>query len=620
MSTREKLSLFTFKKLAPRLRPHRRALAGAAVCLVLSTAIGLAFPLVVRYLMDAAFVEGSLDQLNQIALGLLGLFAIQATLNFGETYLLAATGERVVARLRTDLYAHLLQLPPGFYSDRSSGELTSRLTSDCSTLQSVLGHQAAEMLRQILYLVGGLSLLTLLHFQLMLTVLAVAPAVVLLGFGFGRFLRRKSTAVQDRIAHAHGAAEEALSQVAVVQSFVRERWEASRYAERIDSALDQALHRALARGVFFGVLTFIAFGGIVVVLWQGGRLVVTAQITAGELVSFLLYAVQVAAAITALASVWGSYQEAQGAARRVFELLEARPDIRDPERPVPVRRGRPAEVAFEGVWFRYGDEEPWALREVRVRIRPGEVVALVGPSGAGKTTFAALVPRFWDPVRGTVRVHGTDVRRFALAELRETVGIVPQDHHLFAGTVAENIAYGNLDATMDDIRAAARAAHAEEFIERLPGGYETVVGERGVRLSGGQRQRLAIARVVLKSPEVLILDEATSSLDAESERYVEEALETVMRGRTTLIIAHRLRTVLRADRLLVLEHGRVVEEGTHASLLAADGLYAKLYRGQLLELETDGMREAPDRAGRRSDGSAASDQEGTALVRESPLL
>lgn len=578
-------SLFALRQLAPRLRPYRGALAGASACLLLSSAIGLAFPLVVRYLLDAAFLKRSLGSLDSIALGLFGLFVLKGVLNFGEAYLLSATGERVIARLRTDLFSHLLTLSPGFYNDRSSGELTSRLASDCATLQSVLGHQVAELLRQLLYLIGGLTLLTLLHSRLMLTVLAVAPLVVLFGFAFGRYLRRKSTIVQDRLAEAHATAEEALAQIPVVQSFVREAWEARRYGERIGASLRAALRRALARGAFFAVLTVVAFGGIVVVLWQGGRLVVTAQITAGQLVSFLLYAVQVAAAISTLASVWSSYQEAQGAARRVFELLDLHPTIHDPERPLPLPRGTPGEIRFEEVWFRYGPEEPWALQEVGVTVEPGEVVALVGPSGAGKSTFAALVPRFWDPVRGVVRIHGIDIRGVALAELRSRIGLVPQEHQLFAGTINENIAYGRPDATPEEVAQAARLAHAEEFIARLPSGYETLVGERGVRLSGGQRQRIALARVVLKAPEILILDEATSSLDAESERLVEEALETVMAGRTTIIIAHRLRTVLRADRLLVLEHGRIVEQGTHRSLLETGGLYSRLYRDQLLGLQ-----------------------------------
>ncbi len=602
-----RFSLFALRRLAPRLRPHRRALAGAGVALLLSTAIGLIFPLVVRYLMDAAFLEASLESLDEIALGLVGLFLLQAFFNFAEAYLLGATGERVIARLRTDLYGHLIRLSPGFFDDRSSGELTSRLASDCGTLQSVLGHQVAELLRQALYLVGGLTLLTLLHFRLMLTVLTVAPLVVLVGFTFGRYLRRRSTAVQDRLAEAHAVADEAISQVEVVQSFVREDLEERRYTARIGDALDEALRRAMARGVFFGILSFVAFGGIVVVLWQGGRLVVTADITAGELVSFLLYAVTVAAAITTLASLWSSYQEAQGAALRVFGLLDARSDIRDPEAPRSLpRQGPVGEIRFEEVWFRYGPEEPWALREVDLSIRPGEVVALVGPSGAGKTTLASLVPRFRDPTRGRVRMAGIDVRDALLAELRGRIGLVPQDHFLFAGTIAENIAYGRPEATEAEIRDAARAAHAEEFVERLPAGYETTVGERGVRLSGGQRQRIALARVILKAPEILILDEATSSLDAESERLVEKALETVMHGRTTLIIAHRLRTVLRADRLLVLERGRVVEEGTHARLLEADGLYARLYRDQLLGLRNAG-REARSPVPTTGDGGGGGD-------------
>ncbi len=588
MSPRKRsVSLFALRRLAPRLAPHRGPLAVAGVLLVLSAIIGLAFPLVVRYLMDAAFLERSLPHLRNLALLLFALFAVQGLFNFLDVYLLSATGERVVARLRTDLFSHLLTLEPGFFETRPSGELTSRLAADCGTLQAVLSHQMPELLRQLLYLFGGLTLLTLLHWQLTLTTLTVAPAVVLLAFTFGRYLRARSTVVQDRIADAQASAEEALVQIPIVQSFVREDLEGRRYAERIGAALAAALRRAFARGLLFGALTFVAFGGIVVVLWQGGRLVVTAEITAGQLVSFLLYAFQVAAAITALASLWGAYQEAQGAARRVFELLDTEPGIRDPQRPCVATRGREGEIILDDVWFRYGADEPWALREIDAQLRPGEVVALVGPSGAGKSTLAALLPRFWDATRGTVLVHGADVRGQRLRDLRDSIGIVPQEYTLFAGTVAENIAYGRPATDLDDLREAARTAQAEEFILRLPEGYDTRVGERGVRLSGGQRQRIAIARVVLKAPQVLILDEATSSLDSESERLVEGALEAVMQGRTTLIIAHRLRTGQRADRLLVLDQGRLVEEGTHAALLARDGLYTRLYRGQLLELEQE---------------------------------
>lgn len=577
-----KFSLFAVKRLLPRLRPHRGALLGATVCLLFATAIGLAFPLVVRYLMDAAFIEGNAERLGSIALLLLGLFAIQGVLNFGETYWLGVTGERVVARLRTDLFEHLLTFSPGYHSRRTSGELTSRLASDCTTIQSVMGYQMAELVRQVLYLIGSLTLLSLLHWQLMLTTLAIAPLVVLVGFALGRLLRARSTEVQDRLADAHGVADEAFGQIEIVQSFVREGWEASRYSDRIEQALGSAISRALVRAVLFGVLTVVAFGGIVLVLWEGGRLVVAGQISAGQLVSFLLYAFQVAAAITALASLWSSYQEAQGAARRVFEILDGEPAIRDPARFVSLDVSGPPRIDFDRVSFRYGDDEPWALRDIDVSISPGEVIALVGPSGAGKTTFASLIPRFWDVTEGTIRVHGHDVRELGLADLRKRIGIVPQDHPLFAGTIEENIAYGRDDADPEDVREAAVAAYADEFIERLPHGYETIVGQRGVRLSGGQRQRIAIARVLLKAPEILILDEATSGLDAESETLVEEALERVSVGRTTVIIAHRLRTVRRADRLLVLDGGRLVEEGSHDDLLAADGLYAKLFRSQRL--------------------------------------
>jgi subfamily B ATP-binding cassette protein MsbA len=569
------------------VRPHRGALAAAGLALIGSAAIGLAFPLVVKYLLDAAFVDGSRALLDRIALGLLALFAVQAVLNYFQAYLLSATGERAIAGLRREVFSRLLEMPPGFFADRRTGELTSRLTTDIGLLQGILSHQIAEFSRQIFALAGGIVLLTWLQPRLMLTALAVAPLVVGSAFVFGRRLRRFTTSVQDELAGATAVADEAFSQIRTVQSFVQEDAERGRFGARVAATVAAALRRAQVRGLFFGVLTFASFGGIVVVLWQGGIQVLEGQLTPGALVGFLLYTATIAAAIGALASSFGSYQEALGAAQRVFEILEMRPPIADPAAPVTLARPVRGEVAFEHVSFRYhpGAGAPATIADVTLRAAPGEVVALVGPSGAGKTTLAALLLRFWDVDDGSVTLDGVDVRLLRLADLRRGVGLVPQEPALFSGTIRENIAYARPEAGDADVEAAARTAHAHEFIERLPAGYETLVGERGVKLSGGQRQRIAIARAILKDPAVLVLDEATSSLDTESERLIEDAMERLLVGRTTLIIAHRLSTVRRADRLVVLDRGRVVEEGTHAELLALSGLYARLYARQFREDE-----------------------------------
>ena len=551
--------------------------------LVLAAAAGLAFPKVVNYLLDAAFQQRDRRLLDRIALGLVGVFAAQGLLNFGQVYLLTSTTERVIARLRGDLFGHLVRLSPGFFAERRTGELTSRLSSDLGTLQALLGTNVSDMARQTLFLVGGVAMLTLTHPRLTATTLAVTPLVVASAIVFGRALRRASTGVQDRVAEATALADEDFSQIRTVQGFVREAEEARRYGRLLDVVVAAAVRRALLRAMFFGVVGFMAFAGVVAVLWQGGRLVLDGVLTPGALVAFLLYAMYVAGAVGHMASLFGAYQEAVGAARRVFELLETRPAVEEPRAPAPLPRPTRGDVRVERVSFRYAPELPDVLHDVSLAIAPGQVVALVGPSGSGKTTLASLLPRFWDVTAGRVLLDGRDVRTLAFADLRGAIGVVPQEPALFSGTIRENIAYARPDAAEAEVVAAARAAHAWEFVERLPERLDTRVGERGVKLSGGQRQRIAIARVFLKDPAVVVLDEATSSLDSESERLVERAMEELLEGRSTLIIAHRLSTVQRADRVAVLERGRIVEEGTHVDLLSRGGLYARLYRGQFRE-------------------------------------
>jgi subfamily B ATP-binding cassette protein MsbA len=564
------------RRLVPRLRPYRWALIGAGILLLVSTAVGLIFPLVVRELLDARL----LAVLNQVALGLMALFALQAVVNFGQSYLTASVSERVVAELRKEVFHSLVHQAPGFFAARRVGELSSRLASDAVLVQNVLRFGVPELVRQGVFLVGALALVTATNPRLTMVTLTAIPVAALVGWLFGRRVRRLSTRIQDRLGVAVARAEQVFTQIRTVQGFTREDWEAENFAREIDATRDEGLRRAVARAALTGAVTFAAFGAIVVVIWEGGRLVLDGSLTPGTLVAFLLYAITIAAAITSLAGFYGNLQEAAGAAQRIFELIDHEPELIDPPSPRPLPRPLQGVVRFEDVHFRYRPDLPWVLRGIDLEIGRGETVALVGSSGVGKSTLAALIPRFFDVDAGSVTVDGVDVRTVSLRELRGAMGIVPQEPMLFAGTVRENLLYGNGDASAAELAEATEAAHADIFIRELPDGLDQEVGERGVTLSAGQRQRLAIARIMLERPRILILDEASSSLDAESERLVQDALERLMEGRTTLVIAHRLSTVIRADRILVLDDGVIVDRGSHAELLGESQVYRRLYQRQ----------------------------------------
>jgi len=571
------------RRLGPRVRAYQAPLLLAGVLMFCSVSISLAFPLIVRELLDAAFLAGNSALLNRIAIGLLSLFAVLAVINFAQSYLTASVSEKVVADLRRDLFSGLVYQPPGFFAKRRVGELSSRLASDSGLIQGVLRFGVPEIIRQAIFLVGALVLMTITHPRLTLVTLTAIPFAALVGWFLGRRVRRLSTLIQDRLADAVARAEQVFTQIRTVQSFTREPFESEAYLGAVNKARDEGLRRAMARATLTGAVTFAAFGAIVMVLWEGGRLVLAGALTPGTLVAFLLYAVTISAAITSLAGFWANLQEAAGAARRIFELLDHPVAITSPKDPRVLPTPVQGVVRYEGVTFRYEPDLPKVLDGIDLVLDEGATVALVGSSGSGKSTLASLIPRFFDVEEGSVTFDGIDVRDLALDDLRSRVGIVPQEPMLFAGTVRENLVYGNLDASQAEIEEVSRAAHAAEFIETFPDGYDQVVGERGVTLSAGQRQRIAIARVMLERPKLLILDEASSSLDSESEALVQDALERLMRGRTTLVIAHRLSTVIRSDRILVLDQGRIVNEGSHRELLEGSDVYDRLYRRQTHE-------------------------------------
>ena len=576
-----KLGAVPWRRLLGYLRPHWTAFAGAIIALLISTGAGLLLPLAVGRLVGAVEPGGDPGALDQVVVALAGLALLLAIAGFVQTYLLGVIGERIVARLRSQLYGRLMTLSLEFHARRRVGELISRLSSDVTQVRTLLTQTITSLLSSVVGLVGAVIILALSSPTLLLLVLLLAPALIVVAIVVGRPLQRLATQVQDALARSTTTAEEALGGIRIVKSFVREDWEVERYDRDLAGVVGIASRLIAWRAGFGAAMTFLGFGALAVILWWTGRQVIEGALTLGALTAFLLYGVTIGSALGTLASLYGQFREGAGAVARVFELIDEQPTVTSPSDPVPLARvdGR---ITFEGVSFRYGDDRE-VLRDLDLDIAPGEVLALVGPSGAGKTTVCNLIPRLWDVSAGRILVDGTDIRTVALDEVRGAIGLVPQEATLFGGSVRDNIAYGRAGATAAEIEAAARAANAHDFITALPQGYETLLGDRGMRLSGGQRQRVAIARAILKDPRILLLDEATSSLDNESERLVQEALERLMESRTTIVVAHRLSTIRRADRIAVLDDGWLMELGTRAELLARDGLFARLDRLQWAE-------------------------------------
>ena len=563
-------------------RPYRGRIIAATVAVAFASGLGLVFPRIMGDLVDSALSEVSsadTSDLDRFAIILVFVFLAQAGFNFLRSYWLAIAGEGVVADLRRAVFDRVVRLSVPFFDERKTGEITSRLTADAAVVQTTVSTAVAQALAQGITLIGSVVLLFLLSARLSLTVLTFVPVIMIAAAIFGRRLRRVSTDFQDKLASANSLAEEAISSIRVVKWFTAEEETARLYDHDIRASYEVAVRRARLRAIFIPTVTFVMFSTLALVLWQGGRLVISGDLTAGNLVTFLLYTLTVAGAIGTFTGLYAQLQEALGASKRIFELLEEPPEVAKTEsvqNPDPI-----GTVSFQNVEFAYAERTGNVLSGINLEVRPGEVVALVGPSGAGKTTLVQLIPRFYDVDSGQVLVDGVDVRDQDIASLRSRMAAVPQEVELFSGTIAENLRVARADASDADLVGACEAANAHDFISEFPDAYETIVGERGVKLSGGQRQRVAIARALLADPSLLILDEATSSLDAEAESLVQSALEVLMQGRTTVVIAHRLSTVRKADRLVVLAEGRIIEEGTHDKLLAQGGLYSELYGRQL---------------------------------------
>jgi ATP-binding cassette, subfamily B, bacterial MsbA len=570
-----------FKRFLPFVRPYlgRLMLAGLLVSGV--AAINLALVRLAGSLWDIVTVQHDAEQMTQSIGMFLALVVLQGLCSMGHSYLTAWVSQNVIADFRKHLFAHLQTLTVSFFSRRRTGELLSRLMSDVTVIQSLVTETPIDAVKQLVTFVGGITFLLLMNWQLCLLILILLPLLVVVSKLFGRRLKSLSTSIQDHTATLSTLAEEVISGIRIVKSFVQAQREKDRFADQVDQTLRLTLNRAGIMAVFIPVISLMTFSSATAVLWYGGLQVIDGTVTPGDLFAFVLFAGILIGPFSAAARVFTQIKEAQGATQRVFEILDAQPDIDDrpSAQPLVTVQGH---VRMENVTFGY-DPRHSVLSNLSFDAKPGELVALVGPTGAGKTTVINLLHRFYDPIEGRLTIDGRDLRGVTLESWYRQIALVPQETILFGGTILDNIRYGKMEAEEPAVLEASQAAHAHDFITNLPDGYHTLVGEKGVNLSGGQRQRIAIARAILKNPRILLLDEATSSLDTDSERLVQEALQRLMVGRTTFVVAHRLSTIQRADRILVLDKGQLVEQGTHAQLLERKGLYHYLYTIRLNE-------------------------------------
>tara|TARA_R110001599_G_scaffold1889_3_gene9589 strand:- start:52898 stop:54691 length:1794 start_codon:yes stop_codon:yes gene_type:complete len=572
----------TLIKIFALSKPYRGRFYFATVVVLLASGIWLTVPLGLRELLDAVFEKGDGSLLNLLAIGLIGLFVLQSLFSFTGNYFLEWVGERVVTDLRKKVYEHLHRLGFKFFAERRLGEITSRLTNDVGSIRTALTDSLPQLLTISFSLIGSISLMVALNWRLSAVIFVTVPFVTIATRYFGQKIRKLSRGIQDELADSTAVAEDALGAVRLVKAFVRETYEVTRYSDSIEKLFGTVRKKVVLTQLFWSGVGIMFMGTLVVIFWYGGKEVLEGRLSAGDLVAFIIYALNISRSISQISRLYTAVNTAAGASERIFELLDEIPEIDDKPDAIEVTDVE-GELEFSEVGFRYEKERP-VLKNISFKAKAGETIALVGPSGAGKTTLLNLIPRFYDVEKGVIKLDGTPISDLKVKSFREHISIVPQEVHLFSTTIKDNLKYGKLDATDEEIIQAAEDANAHDFIIEHPDGYDSLIGEKGVKLSGGQRQRMAIARAILKNPEILLLDEATSSLDSESEAQVQEALNRLMKGRTTFVIAHRLSTIQNADRILVLDKGEIVEEGTHTELLAKGGLYSHLYELQFRDL------------------------------------